>query len=273
MVKKLFKHEFLSYARVMGIVYGVLLTLAAANRIIQIFESDSIAYNIVFTISAITYGVSIFLALAFSGILCIIRFYKNLFTAEGYLTFTLPVTPTQHIFVKVVTAVCVEMVTLIVVMLSGCVICAGDMLAEIWKAGAYIYRLVFEEIGIHTILVSCEMLLIFLLALFASFLMYYTFISIGQLFKKNRILAAIGAYFVYYILMQILSTILMVCVSLASVAGAFDNLAIWFAEMAEKNPLGILHLGMGAMAVIMIIGIVIEFFVTKVIITRKLNLE
>ena len=47
MVKKLFKHEFLAYMRILSVVYVILLTVAAATRIIQLFESDSIYYKIV----------------------------------------------------------------------------------------------------------------------------------------------------------------------------------------------------------------------------------
>ena len=53
MVKKLFKHEYLSYVRVMSIVYVILLTMAAANRIIQLFEADTVAYKIVSVFSFI----------------------------------------------------------------------------------------------------------------------------------------------------------------------------------------------------------------------------
>ena len=132
MVKKLFKHEFLAYTRIMGIVYIILLTVAAAGRVVQIFEDDSISYSIVSTISFITYGVSIGAALGFTTVLAIVRFYKNLFTSEGYLSFTLPVTATQHILVKAVTAVTMTIATLVAVMLSVSVITAGEVLVEIW---------------------------------------------------------------------------------------------------------------------------------------------
>ena len=55
MVKKLFKHEFLAYIRVMGIVYLILLAMATAGRIIWLFESDTIAFGIIGTFSIITY--------------------------------------------------------------------------------------------------------------------------------------------------------------------------------------------------------------------------
>ena len=49
MVKKLFKHEFLAYARVMSVVYIILLMIATAGRVIQFFENDFGAFPNFFT--------------------------------------------------------------------------------------------------------------------------------------------------------------------------------------------------------------------------------
>lgn len=137
MVKKLFKHEYLAYARVMSLIYIILLTIAAATRVIFIFESDTVAYDIVSTISVITYCVSVFAALGFSYVMGVVRFYKNLFTSEGYLSFTLPVTASQHIAVKLITAVSMNLLTWVMVLLSVCVVTAGELLARSGRRWAF----------------------------------------------------------------------------------------------------------------------------------------
>jgi len=273
MVKKLFKHEFLFYIRVMGIVYGILLTMALAGRIILCFESDSISYRIVSTISGITYGISVFATLAFTVVLAIVRFYKNLFTAEGYLTFTLPVTPTQHILVKAVTALTMEVITVVAILLSGCVIFAGEVLVEIWKAGAYILGKVYEQVGFQMVLIGSEIILLLLLASLSGILMYYVFISIGQLFKKNRILAAVGAYFVYYIIMQIISTVSMVIFTIVVQTAAFEKFAIRLGDFVTKHPYAAIHSGMGIYLLLAAAFVFVEFIVVKKITTKRLNLE
>ena len=273
MVKKLFKHEFLSYARVMGIVYLILFTIATAARIIQYFESDGTAYSIVFTFSCITYGISVLAALGFGFVLGIVRFYKNLFSAEGYLTLTLPVTPTQHIWVKAVTALCVQLVTLVMILLSGCIITAGEMLVEIWKAVIYILQKVYEHIGFQFFAIGGELMLLFALGLLSGIMLYYTFISIGQLFKKNRILAAVGAYFVYYILSQVVSTVIVVLFSILVASGAFDTFGAWFVDMAEHHPYWLVHGSIWISILLVGIGILVEFLIIRRIITKKLNLE
>ena len=273
MVKKLFKHEFIAYWRVMSIVYLVLFTVAGAGRVIQFFETDSTPYKIVFTFSCITYGISILAALGFTFVLGIVRFYKNLFTGEGYLTLTLPVTPSQHIWVKVATAVCMELVTLVAVLLSGCIITAGDMLVEIWKAVAYLLGQLWGEIGAQSIAIGSEIAVLFLLGSFSSYLLYYTFIAIGQLFKKHRILAAVGAYFVYYIASQVVSTVLTVILSFVTISGEFEEFLIWLADLAQNQPYTLIHCSLGIIALFVLAGCLIEFWIVRRIITKKLNLE
>lgn len=273
MVKKLFKHEFIAYWRVMSIVYLVLFTVAGAGRVIQFFETDSTPYKIVFTFSCITYGISILAALGFTFVLGIVRFYKNLFTGEGYLTLTLPVTPSQHIWVKVATAVCMELVTLVAVLLSGCIITAGDMLVEIWKAAAYLLGQLWGEIGAQSIAIGSEIAVLFLLGSFSSYLLYYTFIAIGQLFKKHRILAAVGAYFVYYIASQVVSTILVVVISILSMSGALDGFFAWLVELSQHHPYILTHGTIWVCALLPLAAIWVEFLIIRGIVSRKLNLE
>ena len=273
MVKKLFKHEFLYYGRIMSIVYLILFTVAAAGRIIQFFESDSVPYEIVFDISCLTYGICAFGTLVFASVLGILRFYRNLFTAEGYLSFTLPVTPAQHIWVKALTAVCVCLISFLMVLVSGCIITAGEMLVEIWKAAVYILQAVWEKIGFHSILIGGEMLLLSVLSLLSGFMLYYTFISIGQLFRKNRILAAVGAFFVYYILTQVFSTVMAVVLSILMAVGALDAFVAWINQLGQQDPYLLVHCSMGLGAVFTVISILIEFLIIRRIIAKKLNLE
>ena len=269
MVKKLFKHEFLAYARVMAIVYSILLTIATATRIILIFENDTTAYRIISTFSLIIYGVSVFTALIFSFAMGVVRFYRNLFTAEGYLTFTLPVTAAQHITVKAVTAVCVEVVTLLVVAISGCIVTLGEVLTEVWKALVYVLDKIYAQIGGQALLIGGEFIILLLLASFTSMMMYYVFISIGQLSKKNRILAAVGAYFAYYIITQVLSTIITIVFSVLATTDFFEKIGYWITQ----NPFESIHIGMWGGIALSSIFALIEFFVIRSIITKKLNLE
>lgn len=269
MVKKLFKHEFIAYARVMAIVYSILLTIAAATRIILIFESDTTAYEIISTFSLVIYAFSIVAAFLFSLAMGITRFYKNLFTSEGYLSFTLPVTAGQHIAVKAVTAVSIDWITLIMVALSACIVIPGEALTEIWRTLIGIPAELYKVIGIHSVLVGGECVILLLAASFSSVMLYYTFISIGQLSKKNRILAAVGAYFVFYIISQVVSTVLTILLSAVAMSGIFVDIAYWI----YLHPIASVHIFMWGAILLTTIFVLIEFLVIRWIITKKLNLE
>ncbi len=273
MVKKLHKHEFLAWLRVIWIVWSIVLLSAGFNRVIQLFETDSVYYDILFVSSLALYIVALLSCLAFPLIFGVVRFYRNFFTGEGYLTFTLPATQAQLLWVKISTAVCFGVVSWIVCMISGCVAMAGEVLAEVWKATAYLGRSIItettaEELA-HLIGWALEFLLILLAAEFAGHLFYYTCICIGQLFRKNRILAAVGVYFGIYVVTQILSTVAMVVFTMMAAAGIWDGVAVWI----EGHPLAFLHIMLGGSAALTALMGLVYYWICHHIIRKKLNLE
>ena len=269
MVKKLFKHEFISYGRIMAIVYAIVLTVAAATRILLSFESDSVAFDIIGVMCVFVYVVSFITAIVFAFALHIIRFYRHLFTAEGYLTFTLPVTTNQHILVKAVTAVCVQLITWLVLAISFCIVMAGEPLVEMIQDMGKLFTDMYQHLGIHSILYGMELLILLVMSAFSGALLYYTYISIGQLFSKNRILAAVGAYFVHYIITQIFFTVFTIILSMNLSIEVLDAFSVW----ATLHPYATIHIALlGGLASFTIFSL-IEFLIIKKIISKKLNLE
>ena len=151
MVKKLFKHEFKAWLRVLPLFWLAMVGVAAAGRIVQFFETESIYYYLVFGSAMLAFGVAAFVLLFAPTVFDVFRFYRNLFTGEGYLSFTLPVSPAQHLFVKMVTAGCFQLLTMAVVLLSGLVLMAGDVLTEVLKAAAYLWKQLVQNIKKHFI--------------------------------------------------------------------------------------------------------------------------
>lgn len=269
MVKKLFKHELLAYARVLLPIYGIVLGIAAISRLIQAFETDSILFDILNGSAVFAFVVSATVCLVAASIFSIVRFYKNLFTGEGYLTFTLPVTTNQHLWVKLLAALVWDTASLITALLSVCIITAGDVFAEITKAIAYLWEQIPEQIGGHLVFYILEFLCILLFATVYEHLLIYTCISAGQLFRKNRILAAVGVYYGLYIVMQVISTVVTVCITILGEAGVFDPLGAFI----EQHPLPTVHIVLCAAAVLSAGGAAICYAVTHHILSRRLNLE
>lgn len=269
MVKKLYKHEFLAWLRVIWIVWTIVLASAIFNRVIQLFENDSIYYGILIGSSTLLYGVALMCCVAFSLIFGVVRFYRNFFTGEGYLTFTLPATKAQLLWVKISTAVCFSILSAVVCLGSGCIVMAGEVLEEVYKAAAYLMNLVPADMAAHLIGWTLEFLLLLLAAEVSGHLFYYTCICIGQLFRKNRVLAAVGVYFVFYVIVQVLSTVGMVVFTMLSAAGVWENIMVWIVEHPEVS----FHAFLGGFAVLTALTDLVYYWVCHHIIRKRLNLE
>lgn len=269
MVKKLFKHEFFAYMRIMLPVWAILLCVAVVDRVIQFFEVDSSIYYIVFGMSVFVFVTAVFVSLLLAEIFAVVRFYRHLFMGEGYLSFTLPVTPTQHILVKLVTAVVFETATLLVSLLATWIVISGDVANAVGKAIGWLFRFSVEQWGVHVPLYIVEFLLMMMISTVSTMLLFYMCITIGQTFRKNRVLAAVGVYFVYYLITQVISTMLSVIFSLLTLTPWFEE----FLTNLEEHMLGTLHVMFIGSTVLTLIMGAVYFLVSRHIITKRLNLE
>ena len=269
MVKKLYKHEFLAWLRVLPIVYMITLSVAAVHRIIQFFENDTVYYGIISGSAIFVYVIALLACIFTPIIFGITRFYKNLFTGEGYLSFTLPVTPGNHLWVKVLTAVVFSILSVLVCLVSVVIITAGDVLTEIWKAAEYLLKMIPEKYVGHLWGYCGEFLTLLLISGFATYLFYYTCICIGQLFRKNRVLAAVGVYFGYYMINQVFSTVLGVGMAILEESGALENIYLWIG----KYPIETIHIALGGSIAFSAVWVLVYWLICHTIIRKKLNLE
>lgn len=248
MVKKLFKYEFLAYIRVFAPVYIAMLSIAVLGRILMIFENDTTSSALLIGSSIFMYVVSVLIAFGFVVIYAVVRFQKNMFSGEGYLTLTLPATATQHIFSKLLAALLFSLLSLIAFLVSFSIITAGDVFKEVFDALIYLLKQAKWYYVLEAVLNA-------IVGVASNVLLFYTCVSIGQLFKKNRTFGAVITYFAYNFAIQILST-----VALASVAES-EYLSDIIEFIMQRN-----YIISGVMSVVF-------FFITRHIITNKLNLE
>ena len=273
MVKKLYKHEFAAWLRVILFFWAAPLLTGTINRIVQIFENDSIIYNILLVSSFILYGISILICLAVPTFFGIVRFYKNFFTGEGYLTFTLPATKKQLLFVKISTAVCFSVISFLVCVLSGLIVMAGEVLVEVSKVMPYLLKDVTANDMLHLNVMVVEYLLWMVIATASGHFFYYLCICIGQLFKKNRILAAVGVYFAFYMITQVLSTVFTVVISILAETGALNQLIENLDNLYQNHTIAMFHATLWVGIVVTAVGVLIQWSVCHWVIHKKLNLE
>ena len=269
MVRKLFKHEIFYYLRSLLPVYIVLGGIALAGRLIACFEADTVSYSILRGSSIVALVIAIVATLCLTYVFIITRYYKNMFTGEGYLTLTLPVTATNHLFVKIVTAVLIYMASGLFCVLSVCLFAAGKWLNEILQGAAKIWNYGVEMVGSHLVFYVLEWIPIILIVITSEILLIYMCISLGQLFNKNRILAAVGVYFVLYIIGQIISTIISIIFSVSTMT----RIDKWFEIIASWKAETVFHVVSGVAFVWFLLIGCIYFGVSQFVLTKKLNLE
>lgn len=270
MVKKLIKYEFIAYARTMLPMIVILFGVSLLNRFVQLFENRSEIYSIVFGSSVAALVITMLVCVFMTVFVGITRFYKNLFTLEGYLSFTLPVTASQHIFVKVLVATVFSVISLVSIILSASIATLGEVLVEVFKAIGYLAKEYFNFCGgINGAFYIVEAVVCLLVMTISGFMLFYACIAIGQLAKKNRVLSAFGTYFAYYFICQILGTIL-----ITLVVKFYDYLPIeQIADFIYKNPFESIHIGLCLFILWEAVLGVVYYLITDSIIKKRLNLE
>lgn len=281
MVRKLIKYDFWSYLRLLLPIQIILIGIAAINRIVQIFEPQTLysardylfanggdgAYRTVFISSLVLYIVSIIVCLLMTVIVSIVRFYQGMYTNEGYLNHTLPVTPAQHIIAKMLTSLIFTLGSLLAVFISLNVITLGEVNVEVYKAFFYMIRVIGEDIGGHVALYIVEfVLLVISFCAFVYFKLYFC-ISVGQLVNKLKILLAFGVFFGIYIVRQIIGTVLVITVFMNS------ELMMDIANWIFHNRIAYFHILLCSGIFIFCLLGSIYYFVSKYIMSKKLNLS
>lgn len=135
-------------------------------------------------------------------ILIFVRFYKNFFTDEGYLTFTLPVRRSQLINSKLIMSILVNFSTLLVFLIDiifmlsiglGNEIILEEIPAELVK----LFNLIDLKASIYIFIYTIEFLIFLLLSSATATLFMFCCITFASIItKKAKVLTAIGIYYV-----------------------------------------------------------------------------
>ncbi len=268
MVKKLIKFEFIAWFRTMLPMLLILLGISGLTRIVQLFEAETATYSIVNTSSIVALCISILVCSVMCVAVGVTRFYKNLFTNEGYLTLSLPVSYAGQIFAKLITAVAFTAITAVGIIVSINVATLGDVSHEVCKAFGYLVKKYFGYLGVNGAFYVLEVIIMVIAIEAKSFLLLYACISIGQLAKKNRVLAAFGTFFAYYLICQILGTVFII-VSETVGTGLWD----WIDAFFGKHYYAAMHLLFCGIILFEIIMGAVYYLISYTVMRKKLNIE
>lgn len=220
MLGKLFKHEFKDTGKVLLPLNLALIGVTIIGMVVlglRIFDTDSIAVGFLAIALVLFYILAIVALFIVTYIYLMLRFYRSMYSSEGYLTHTLPASTFSILNTKILVSVFWAFLTmaLSVVSVLALILTAFSASGELSSADLANFQTEMEHIfGISTGSLIGWGLLLMLVSSFSGLLMIYCSISIGQLFNKYKVGAAIVTYVIIYIVLQIVSMIVSLTQSL-----------------------------------------------------------
>ena len=272
MFAKLLKYEWKATSKVLGILSLAALGAGALGALLLRMLYNNAGDNLTLAIFSGFAMLAVVLALVAyavaTTILLLARFYRNKFTDEGYLTFTLPVSCHQLLLSTIVNMLLWTLISVAVLVVSGgMIILIGtadkgllnmELLREIGN-GLGLLGDIYVELGWnagHTILSGLNVVL----STLSGIITMLTAITIGAVIaKKHKILAAFGIYYGINIAVSILSATTSTLVSINS----------WTASNALST-VDITTVFQLILALVMIVG---GYLLTTHLMRNKLNLS
>ena len=197
--------------------------------------------NVLSVVTLLLYFVMLIVVLVGIVVYLAVHFYKTVYTDEGYLTHTLPVTKHQLLFSKILvgglwTMIIYAMVYLSVILLGisliNTVLPDEYTFARFWSEfGGLIaeMRLELEEqLGLNFVVYGIFILLSLLVGPFIAMAMVCGAISLGQLFTRHRVLMAIVSYIGIGILKGILGSVVQPAIGLNDVIRTSADFGSYF---------------------------------------------
>ena len=281
MLGKLLKYENKVLSKILfPLGVGVLLVSLFGSLMMKLnlsvshwMRGNTVALSLIQSVTMTLFVFSV-IAIVSASFVCFFilmqRYYKNLFTDEGYLTFTLPVKVRDILFSKVLAGV-LWSVFIIVCTLAGVflIFLFGTTRSLINPQVPEALRAFWHEFiqlrvpGMSLPLFVLQIILLLLVSMAEQFLLIYLAITLGnQVAKKHKVLGAIAMYFVVYAICQSINMVLIILFTSFGGLHIFDSVTPAFS-----------HWVMLCATLLCLIYAVAFFAVNQHIIKNKLNLE
>lgn len=209
----------------------------------------------------VTYGIIIFLG---------VHFYRSMYTDEGYLTHTLPVTTHQLLISKIlISGIWMMIVTLSIVVsvvaLAYAFLCMylPATPAEITQELMRLFMQAWEEaqrvMGMDMVHFIITLALMVLVSPFSTMIMLFGSITLGQLFTKYRALMAIVCYIGVCIINMIVSSIVQMPLSMS--------------YLINDDPMGYYMRTYDFSIVLSLLMSALLYFIAHMVLTKKFDIE
>lgn len=213
------------------------------------------------------------------------RFYRSMYSEEGYLTHTLPVTSHQLLISKIVVGG-LWLILFILLMFGSMTVLLSSLLSTAFSSitgGMNIFeffnmhqseirRAVQGELGdiFGAVKLSSEIpmyVIMFIIGAFYSMILLAGAMTLGQLSSKHKVLMSIVSYFGLLFVGNILSSVLSMPVTIRNIVYYTEGNSVSMNFNSIISPSSLISLGIN------IVMMVVIYLMSSYIITRKLNLE
>ena len=283
MVGKLMKYDLRCCFRRFGALWIAIAALAVVNGILLHGPFDKLQQSggIIRELIAILPPTALIILLIATAVLSFIfmceRFYNGLFGDEGYLMFTLPARISEHIAAKALSSLILWIISAVIALASGLLFLVIWQPAETMQALRMLPEALRQiQIPAAFPLLIAECLVLILVGCAEMILKVYAAIAIGHLIGGRRKIIAILSYFGLSIIeSMLLNAFIFAREGLGIAAGLEDSdWGIMYAagEWSVKGA----GLAAGVFGVLILMSAVlgiIYFVITKMILSRRLNLE
>lgn len=268
MLKKLLKYDFAGATKIFCILYGIVALLSIIAKIVITFIPDGDFSASLLLVLVPTYFFLMIGLIVAGEIFLIVRFYKNLFTDEGYLTHTLPVKPWQLITSKLITNVSLTLIGFIIICLCALLLLAGEPLTAILSNMPVIAEGAETIFGLPFVPTVILLIILLIVSEISGYLTYFASIAFGQvLIPKHKVIGSFAAYMIFYMAMQIITSIPTFIFTFAQI----DTMITATDEMAFVT--NFYHFTYFLTLGLSLVSSVIFFFITNLIMKKKLNLD
>ena len=206
MLKKLLRYDFKSVLRYWWIAAASTLGLAVIGGwSLSIFENQKEFPEMLYVVATLAAIIAVLGGVAFvimTVILLFSRFYKNFFTDEGYLTFTLPVKRSSLLNSKLIVSVTTLIITGLVLLFDLLVaVCIGEadviFTREFWVTLGKEIEHFFETLDGYVVFAIVQTIVSVILTVIISVLFAFCCITIASIIaKKAKVITAIIIYYV-----------------------------------------------------------------------------
>ena len=268
MLGKLIKYDLKASAKVFLLLHAVYLAVCMASRLFFMdrldFSSDPdllIAQIVIFS-TAILF----LLMVANTGtwLIFTFRFYRNLFSREGYLTWTLPASGIQHLWSKIISGFILYATDAFVIGAGFLILLTGRNVTEAYAAVADEFT---AEFGMPLHLFGMYIFLFSLISGIYAVISSYFCVTAGQLFPAHRVLGAVAVYFITSFCVQMLTMFIM------GISGHFTTSPlVGTVGETDVTVSAYLFRGLWPSLFITLLIAVVQYAVTHYIMTRKINL-